>query len=177
MTVTQYIFSVLLKLNKGCVLPVPRGGKQCHGIMECVSVQQQGVNQAAMFPEDTSLILVSVCQSNCVVSALCWVEGTCCVLTWYKYCPSAQNFLKFDVDILTFSVFSFFFLLVQSSIPKSIQSSEAVSPTKVWLETRCNGHGLALLVILLMCLPWYRLPSFEGLFEFPGQGYMTLGQR
>lgn len=153
MTVTQYIFSVLSKLNKGCVLPVPRGGKQCHGIMECVSVQQQGVNQAAMFPEDTSLILVSVCQSNCVVSALCWVEGTCCVLTWYKYCPSAQNFLKFDVDILTFSVFSFFFLLVQSSIPKSIQSSEAVSPTKVWLETRCNGHGLALLVILLMCLP------------------------
>lgn len=51
----------------------------------------------------------------------------------------------------TFLLFLFFlfFLLVQSSIPKSIQSSEAVSPTKVWLETRCNGHGLVLLVILL----------------------------
>lgn len=128
------------------VLPLPQGGKQCCGIMECV--QQQGVNQAVMFPEDTSLTLVRVCQSKYIVCALCWVEGTCCAVTWYRYCPSAQNYLKLDVGFLTFSVF--FFLLVESSVPKSIQSIEAVSPTKVWLETRCNGHRLVLPVILLM---------------------------
>lgn len=51
-------------------------------------------------------------------------------------------------------VFGFFYsLLVKSSVPKSIQSPEAVSPTKVWLETRCKGNRLGLLGILLECLP------------------------
>uniref|UniRef100_A0A8C3PSE6 MICAL like 2 n=1 Tax=Calidris pygmaea TaxID=425635 RepID=A0A8C3PSE6_9CHAR len=39
------------------------------------------------------------------------------------------------------------------SVPENVRSPEAVSPTKVWLETRCKGNRLGLLGILLVCLP------------------------
>lgn len=61
--------------------PVPRGGKQHPMIWEYLSVQQQGVNQAVMFPKDTSFTLVWACQCMCIVSALCWVPWASCALS------------------------------------------------------------------------------------------------
>lgn len=74
------------------------------------------------------------------------------VLWWCRHCPTPQNCVKCFVEFFGFMVFS---LLVKPSAPKSTQSPEAVSPTKVWLETRCKWNRLGLLGVLLECLPTY----------------------
>lgn len=116
-------------------------------VWDYLSVQQQGVNQAVMSPKDANLTLVWACQCVCIVSALCWVTQTCAL--------SGVGTVSQHKIIYRLMWGLFFSLLDKSSALINIQNCEAVSPTKVRLESGCNGHRLGLLVILRKCFPGY----------------------